>query len=59
VTSSPDALIELVVPDETVAAVIQALAEAGRNEPTGHGHVSVVPLEYARNTVFPPLPRDP
>ncbi len=50
VSSPPDALIELVVPDETVAAVIQALTRAARTEPIGDGHVSVVPLDYAGNT---------
>ena len=50
VASPPDALVELVVPDETVAAVIQALTRAARTGPIGNGHVSVVPLDYAGNT---------
>jgi nitrogen regulatory protein PII len=49
-SSPPDALIELVVPDETVAAVIQALTRAAQTEPIGNEHVSVVPLDYAGNT---------
>ena len=47
--SAPDALIELIVPDEIVAEVIQTLTRAARSEAIGDGHISVIPLDFAGN----------
>ena len=44
----PDAMIEVVVDDESVAEVIETITHATRPTPTGTAHISVFPLDHGQ-----------